>query len=205
MLAGKPLIAWTIDAARGCRTPGDIVLSTEDAEVARVARDLGVEVLERPQELAQDPVGVVQVALHALEVLRTSGRQYDRLIILLPTSPLRSASDIDSAVAVFEKENGEFLLSVSPYDHTPFSALTLEEGIATPVFPEFLGKPSQRMPAAFRPNGAIHVLSVPAFERTRSYVSQPLLAYVMPWPRSIDVDTQIDLDMAESVIARERG
>jgi CMP-N-acetylneuraminic acid synthetase len=205
MLAGRPLIAWTVEAARNSHTVGDIVLSTEDAEVARAARALGVEVLQRPDELAQDSAGVVQVALHALAELRSRGREYDRLIILLPTSPLRNASDIDKAVSLFEEKDGQFLLSVSPYDHTPYSALTVEDGIARPVFPEYLGKPSQRMPAAFRPNGAIHVLSVPIFERTKSYVSQPLLAYVMPWPRSIDVDTQADLDLAEVVIARERG
>lgn len=200
LLRGKPLVAWTAEAARASGVEGDIVVSTEEPAVAAIARALGLEVIDRPEELARDSAGVVHVALHALSELRRQGREYQRLVILLPTSPLRTGEDIQNAVKLFEEKKAEFLLSVSRFDHPPYSALTLEDGLAKPLFPEYLGKASQQMPVAYRPNGAIHILSVKAFEKTRNYVSQPLFAYVMPWPRSIDVDTEGDLRTAEAVL-----
>lgn len=123
------------------------------------------------------------------------------MIILLPTSPFRTASDIAEAVALFDTKQAKFLLSVSAFDHTPFAAMKLEDGVVSPWFPEYFGRKSQEMPSAFRPNGAIHVLDVAAFEAAGSYFGQPLYAYEMPWPRSLDIDTVADLQMAEAVLA----
>ncbi|MBB5016869.1 CMP-N-acetylneuraminic acid synthetase [Chitinivorax tropicus] len=201
-LGGKPLLAWAAEAARRAGVCGRIIISTEDEAVAAVAREYGIDVpFLRPAELGCDPAGVVQVALHALQTLRTQGEEYKRMIILLPTSPFRTASDIAEAVALFDTKQAKFLLSVSAFDHTPFAAMKLEDGVVSPWFPEYFGRKSQEMPSAFRPNGAIHVLDVAAFEAAGSYFGQPLYAYEMPWPRSLDIDTVADLQMAEAVLA----
>lgn len=201
-LGGRPLLGWAIKSARDCGIMDRTVVSTEDPTIAIAARKLGADVpFLRPQNLAKDPVGVSEVALHTLAFLREQGEIYETLVILLPTCPLRSTEDIHNAFSLFQQQNAKFLMSVSRFEHTPFAAMTMDEsGHLSPCFPEFIGKRSQEMPLAFRANGAIHILNVEAFEETRSYYSQPLVAYEMPRERSIDIDTIDDLKFAESLL-----
>lgn len=201
-LGGRPLLGWAIDVARQCGLMDRIVVSTEDDVIAAAARELGADVpFLRPLHLARDPAGVVDVALHALTTLREQGDDYQTLVILLPTCPFRSADDIRNALQLFRQKNGQFLMSVSRYEHTPFAAMGLGgDQILHPYFPQYIGKKSQEMPVALRANGAIHVLDVAAFERARSYYAQPLIGYEMPWERSIDIDTAHDLFVAENLL-----
>lgn len=205
-LGGKPMLCWTVQAARASGVIDRLVVSTEDEKVARVARDCGAEVpFMRPPELARDPAGVVQVALHALEALRKQGAEFKTLVIMLPTCPLRSAQDIKDAFALFTKKKGKFLMSVGPYPHTPFAALDLrKDGTLKPFFPEHGAKRSQQLPAAWRPNGALHILDVAAFEKARSYFGKPLLGYPMPAERSVDVDHEADFLEAERLLPKAR-
>lgn len=202
-LGGRPLIAWTIEAARQATVFDRIVVSTEDAEVADVARTAGAEVpFLRPADLAVDPAGVVQVALHALDELEQQGETYDEMCILLPTCPFRTAGDIRAALELFRRREEPNLMSVAPFEHTPFAAVAVNEnGLLSPIFPEHFGKKSQELPPTFRPNGAIHILDVAWFRKTRSYVAPPVIAYVMPRERSIDVDTVDDLRVAEAMLS----
>ena len=204
-LAGKPLIAWTIEAGGASGVIDRLVVSTEDERVARVARKHGAEVpFLRPAELARDPARVVQVALHALETLRKQGAEFKTLVILLPTCPLRTAGDIKDAFSFFKKKNGLFLMSVGQYSHTPFAALDLRKnGLLKPFFPKYIGKRTQQHPAAWRANGAMHILDVAAFEKTRSYYSEPLLGYPLPPERSVDIDGEADFHEAQFHLARK--
>jgi len=198
-LAGRSLLAWTADAARASGIIDRLIVSTEDEEVAREARTLGIEVpFMRPLELARDPAGVVQVALHALETLEAAGKTYDTLVTLLPTCPLRHAEDIRGAYDLFTQRERPFLLSVSEFDHTPFAALgPTEDGRLEPYMPQYFGRKSQEMPKAYRPNGAVHVLDVQAFRAAKTDIAQPMVGYVMPRERSFDIDTEEDLRAAE--------
>ena len=198
-LGGRPLIEWAAKAAWESGVVDRLILSTEAEVVAESAVSSGIEVpFIRPKELAKDPYGVVDVALHAIESLEEQGDVYDRLVILLPTSPLRTANDIRQAYRKFNDEDAQFLMSVSEYAHTPFSALRLEEGRYLKAhFAEYLGKKSQQMPLAYRCNGAIHILDIEAFNRERSYYAEPLLSYIMPPERSVDIDTELDFRWAE--------
>ncbi|MGF1631588.1 MAG: cytidylyltransferase domain-containing protein [Kiloniellaceae bacterium] len=202
-LAGRSLLAWSAEAVRASGVVERIVVSTEDEEVAQAARDLGLEVpFMRPLELARDPAGVVQVALHALDMLEAAGKTYDTLIVLLPTCPLRSADDIRGAYELFISRNRPFLMSVSEFEHTPLAALGVtEDGRLEPYLPHYFGRRSQEMPKAYRPNGAVHVLDVRAFREAKSYLAQPLVGYVMPRERSFDIDTEADLRAVECHLA----
>lgn len=201
-LGGKPLLGWAVEAAVQSGLMDRVVVSTEDEEIAEVARALGADVpFLRPLHLARDPAGVVDVALHALGELRNKREEYQTLVILLPTCPFRTAEDIRNACALFQEAQASFLMSVSRYEHTPFAAMSLDdEHRLQPYFQKYIGKKSQEMPVAFRANGAIHVLEVAAFERERSYYAQPLIGYEMPWHRSIDIDTEQDLRFAQSLL-----
>lgn len=203
LLGGKPLIAWAAEAARESGVIDRLILSTEDQAVADKARDLGIDVpFMRPQELARDPAGVVEVALHALEELENAGEKFNTLIILLPTCPFRTATDVRRAYELFVAHDRPFLMSVAEYSHTPFAAYRLDKNDGLePVFPEYLNCRSQTMPKAFRPNGAVHVLDVPRFRTAKDYVAQPLVGYVMPRERSVDIDTDADLREAILMLA----
>lgn len=201
-LGGRPLIVWAAEAARASGVIDRLVLSTEDAGVAEQARSLGIDVpFMRPPELARDPAGVVEVALHALDTLEKAGERYDTIVILLPTCPFRSAADVRGAYDLFIERGRPFLMSVAEYSHTPFAAYRMAEGGAlAPVFPEYIELRSQQMPRAYRPNGGVHVLDVARFRAAGSYVADPLVGYVMPRERSIDIDTEADLREAEFML-----
>ena len=206
LLDGRPLIGWAAEAARESGVIDRLVLSTEDSGVAETARGLGIETpFRRPAELARDPAGVVEVALHALEQIDAGGNDFDTLVILLPTCPFRTATDIREAMATYRSRGATSLMSVAPYDHTPFAALGVaEDGFLEPYFPERFERRSQEQPDAFRPNGAIHILDVGRFRETRSYTAPPVMAYVMPRERSVDIDTKDDLVTARAMIEMRR-
>ena len=198
-LAGRSLLAWTADSLRESGVSDRLVVSTEDPEVAQAARDIGLEVpFLRPAELARDPAGVVDVALHALEALAALGESFTTLVIALPTCPLRQAEDIRGAYDLFIQRDRPFVMSVSEFEHTPLAALGIaDDGHLEPYLPQYFGRKSQEMPAAYRPNGAVHVLDVAKFRAARSYFGDPLVGYVMPRERSFDIDTEEDLRAAE--------
>ena len=203
-LGDKPLLAWAAEAARASGIIDRLILSTEDNEVADIAEDFGIEVpFLRPRELAIDPAGASDAALHAIEQLEAVGDYYNTLVILLPTCPLRTAEDIREAYELFLRKDRPFLMSVSEFSHTPLAALQQSaDGTLDPYMPQYFGRQSQEMPPAYRPNGAIHVLDVEAFKRERSYLAEPLVGYVMPRERSIDIDTEEDLKAAELRLAQ---
>lgn len=204
LLAGKPLLAWTVDAALGSDIMDRVIVSTEDSEVAEVARHLGVETIDRPKELAKDPAGVVDVSLHILDVVEQQGEFYNTVIIMLPTCPFRSAEDIKCAYELFCEREASVLMSVSPFQHTPLAALKVNNcGFLEPFNPQYSGIKSQELPLAYRPNGALHILDVETFRRERSYFAQPLLPYMMPLERSVDIDDAFDLKLAELMLQEQ--
>jgi CMP-N-acetylneuraminic acid synthetase len=202
LLGGKPLLAWAVEAALQCKLMTKVIVSTEDEQIAAAARSFGAETpFMRPEHLACDPAGVVDVALHAIAEMRRQGEEYDTLVILLPTCPFRTAEDIVRAFKLYGDSDARFLMSISQYDHTPFAAMALDaKHRLLPYFPNYIGMKSQAMPKAYRANGAIHILNIQDFERERSYYAQPLIGYEMPWQRSIDIDTEQDLLFAESLM-----
>ena len=206
VLGDKPLLGWAADAARDTGRFDRLIVSTEDREVADVAERHGLEVpFMRPPELAVDPVEADGVGLHAIEALTSQGEQFDVLAIMLPTCPFRTAQDIVDALDLFLAREEPNLMSLAPFDHTPFAAVRVDRsGTATPYFPDLFGRSARKHPAAYRPNGAIHVLDTAWFEKSRSYTAGPMFGYVMPRTRSLDIDTEEDLRLAARMLAERQ-
>lgn len=206
-LCGKPLLYYTVENAKKSKLFADIYVSTEDDDIKKVAESLGAIVpYKRPEELSHDPAGVVDVCLHMIEHLEREGKEFETLYILLPTSPLCTHGDILAARDIFNSSEAKVLMSVTEYDHTPFSALALdEEGFLTPHFEEYIAKKSQEVPRAFRCNGAVTILDIEEFKRQREYYFYPLVSYVMPFDRSVDIDTAEDLKLAEYLLSKRKG
>jgi CMP-N-acetylneuraminic acid synthetase len=202
-LAGKSLLERTIVSARKSGLCDRICVSTESEDVAAIARAAGVELpFMRPEHLARDPAGVVDVALHALDEWKSRGERFDTLVILLPTSPFRRGEDIAGALATYLRLRVDFLMSVVREVHSPLYSLVLERERLLPLHPEWLNLVGVERPALVRCNGAVTIVAVERFRQERNYYGYPLGAYEMPLERSLDIDTPEEFAYAEFLAQR---
>lgn len=204
-LAGRPLLAWTVEAALASGLFQRVVVSTEDEAIARVAERHGAAVLERDAALATATATGVDVCVDAIERWTTAGERFDVLAFLLPTSPLRTAEDLRGAWQRFLERDADFLMAVTDYAIPPFWALEEREGYLRPYWGhEYLVK-SQELPRVCVDNGAVYLARIEAFLRERTFYGERLVGYWMPRERSVDVDEPVDLALAEFFLARRAG
>ena len=191
-VAGKPLIAWTIEAAKKSQFIDRLILSSEDDEIIAVAKQWGCEVpFRRPNELARDDTPGIDPVIHAID--RLPG--YDYIVLLQPTSPLRITEDIDQCISLcFEKKTNS-CVSVSEPDKSPYWMYSINpQGVLEPLLPqEKLPLRRQECPAVYALNGAVYVADSRWLLQKKSLVSGETLAYVMPKERAIDIDNKADL------------
>lgn len=203
-MAGKPLIAWTIEAALARDSLDRVIVSTDDDEIAAASREHGAEVpFLRPTELASDTATGSDVILHAVRSLRDKGEHYDYVVSLQPTSPLRSAADIDAAIELLLEKRADCVISVCETDHPPEWSNTLPPDHAMTHFfrPGVRGTRSQDLPRSYRLNGAIYIFSCERLLRTGSLaMDDNSYAYVMPRERSVDIDSEIDFAIAQLLL-----
>lgn len=203
-LAGKPLIAWTIEAALGSASLSKVIVSTDNQEIARVAKRHGAEVpFMRPQELASDNAAGLDVMLHALRSLESMGETYDYLLNLQPTSPLRTSEDIDEAVQTLIRNQADAVISVCETDHPPEWSNTLPADNSLGAFfrPGIRSTRSQDLPTSYRLNGAIYLFDCQRLLQSESLdMDDKAYAYIMPRERSIDIDTGMDFRVAQAML-----
>jgi CMP-N,N'-diacetyllegionaminic acid synthase len=208
-LGGRPLIAWTVDAARAARALTRAIVSSDDAEILARAREAGGETpFVRPAAFATDTASSLEVALHALDWLAEHERwQADVLVLLPATAPLRRAHHIDAAVAALVADAAlEAVVAVTEVDYPPYWMLTAENGRLTWLFPEG-GRVDRRqdLPTAFRPNGSIYALRVTALREQRTFYPRATAPYVMAREESVNIDTALDFRLAEMLLAQRPG
>lgn len=201
-LASRPLIAWTIAAALDSSVLSDLVVSTDDREIAAAAAEAGARVLERPAELATDDAPMMAVVHHALAAVADDTRPFTHVMLLQPTSPLRAAEDIRAAVARLDETGGEAIVSVCEAEHSPLLANTLPEdgSMAHFIRPEVARSPRQALGSYYRLNGAIYLASREFLGSHESFIGEGTFAYVMPPERSVDIDTELDFRIAEALL-----
>ena len=207
-LAGKPMIAWTIEPAVACREQGilaRVVVSTDDAEIAEVSARIGAEVpFLRPLALANDTAKTVDVVLHALDFFAATGELFDAVMLLQPTSPLRTQEDIRLATELFVGRNAESLISVSP--EPQFNPLILygrDGEFAVPLDSRHnQGVRRQELPAFYVRNGAIYLTRNTFLRQSRLLISPQPLLYEMPRERSANVDVLADLEWVRCILAK---
>lgn len=194
---GRPIIAYTIEAALNSGLFNRVVVSTEDVEIADVAHGFGAEIDERPDTLAGDHVRVVEVCLDLLEREERAGKTYDLMCCLYATAPLRQSKDI-AAVAELIGPGCHFAMAVTEYDYPPLQALRkAADGRLTPMWPEWIEVRSQDTPKLVVDNGSTYAVSVDVFRREKRFYGPGLRGHLMPRNRSVDIDTKEDLVLAE--------
>jgi CMP-N,N'-diacetyllegionaminic acid synthase len=203
LLGGKPLIAWTLDEAKKSKYIDRLVCSTDDDEIAGVARQFGADVpFMRPPELATDTARGIDVVLHALRKLP----KFDVVVLLQPTSPLRTAEDIDGAIETWA-EAKQTVVGVAEVSKSPYWMYGLSD---TGTLQQLLPKPAnaanrQDLPKAFALNGAVYVASRDELKDQESFLTATTRGYVMAAERSIDLDTKEDWEYAEWKMAKSAG
>jgi len=200
-IGDKPLIAWAIEAALRSQLLDAVVVSTDDEEIAAVARSWGALVpFMRPPELAKDDTPGIDPVLHTLERLP----DFDGVILLQPTSPLRTTEDIDACIELAENLRAPSAVSVTKSEKHPFwmyrvgADQRLDPFVDAPVVSQ-----RQDLPRVYALNGALYYARTDWLRRHRSFVSAETVAYVMPPERSIDLDTQLDWKFAELLLREQ--
>lgn len=199
-VGGRTLLAWTVDAARAACHVDRVILSSDDPAIMAAAETAGCEVpFRRPADLATDTATSIDVVLHALDMV--SG--YDVVVLLQPTSPLRTAEDIDGACARLAERGAPACVSVAPVEQSPYWMYTLASGdVLRPVLePPPGAHRRQDLPPVVALNGAVYVADVAWLRRARTFVTRETVAYPMPASRSLDIDTAADLEAFRAAVA----
>jgi CMP-N-acetylneuraminic acid synthetase len=202
LLRGKPLIQWTIDAALDSQVIDLLVVTSDDDTILSWGKKPGVKLIKRPSHLATDTSSTTDVLLHTLAELAGQGIRPKRLMLLQPTSPLRTNLDIRHAELLMSETAASSVISVCPCEHSPLWSNVLGDGASMDEFirPDVLGKRSQDLPEYYRLNGAIYLADVEIFKAERSFFIKNSKAYVMPAERSVDIDSFVDFKLCEAIL-----
>jgi CMP-N,N'-diacetyllegionaminic acid synthase len=207
VLAGKPLIAHTIQAALDAKHTDRVIVSTDSQEIADVARLFGAEVpFLRPPELAQDDTPGIEPILHAVRWLSDNDDYHpDYVMVLQPTSPLRTAEDIKAAVQLAQKQHADSVVSVCPVRQHPYwmKRITDDGRLVDFLSLDRTYAARQDLPPVYALNGAIYLIRREILLERQTFYTEHTYAYVMPLERSVDIDTEIDFKLAE-LLMRER-
>ena len=207
-LAGKPLIAWTIEAALQCKELSRVIVSTDDEKIAEVAQQWGAEVpFIRPVELAQDASSHISVVLHAIHWLEEKERFCpDYIMLLQPTSPFRTVEDMGKTIQLAKDHHAVAVMSVCEALKHPYKTYKIiENGTLEYFIPSNIGyKYRQALPKVYEENGAIYLNKRSSLLQDQTFLPTGTIAYVMPQERSLDVDTPWDFYVAD-LILRNQG
>lgn len=207
-LAGRPLIAWSIEAAKRSSYLNDVVVITDDQEIASVANQYGAEVpFMEPAELATDTSHAMGAVLYTLDMLKAQGRQYDYVALLEPTSPLRKKDDVDNGIrALIDAPDMDALVSlgVIQLEH-PRIAKRVMDGLVIPYadLPTF----SQRQAAdkAYFPYGVLYLARTEALYRDKTFYAPKLMPlYIERW-QNYEIDDGLDFEIAELVMNKYKS
>lgn len=207
IVAGKPLIAWTIEQARRSKMLDKFIVSTDDKKIAAVAEKFGTEVsFLRPAKLAADSAKSVEVIIHALNWFKENGEFFDIVVLLQPTTPLRKPTDIDNAITMLLKnKKAKAIVSLCESERSPLWANTLPaNGCMKNFLKQQSNKPRQELPVFYRINGVVFVAYSDYLRQKRSFYTRNTFAYIMPAERSVDIDSELDFQIAEALLRRRQ-
>ena len=198
LLAGKPLWRWSLDQAREAGAT-EVIVTTDIEDILSEAPTPGLTLLRRPPELSRDATPMAPVLMHALAGDALAGQT---IVLLQPTSPLRTAEDIRAAVDLFAGGSHDLVMSVTEANRGVLKYGTLEGARFTALRdPAFCFTNRQALPPVYRPTGAVYVFNRDWFLQNGGFETDRIGAVEMPAERATDIDTQDDLDRAEALLA----
>jgi CMP-N,N'-diacetyllegionaminic acid synthase len=203
LLCGKPLLQYTADAALASRRLTHVALSTDDEEIARVGQACGLDApFLRPPDLAADASPMLPVVQHALRWFAARGRDFDAVCLLQPTHPLRRASDIDRAIALFEDSGADSVIAMAPvppeynphwvFFQSPDQSVHLSTGERTPIARR------QDLPPAFHREGSVYITKTRVVLEEDSLYGARTVPFVVAAEDGVNIDEPEDWALAES-------
>lgn len=203
LLNGKPLLAYTIEAAKESGVFDEIMVSTDSREYADIAKQWGANVpFLRSDELSNDTASSWDVVKEVIEKYKDLGTDFDTVALLQPTSPLRTSNDVKEGYKVMEEKDANSVVGVCEMDHSPLWANTLPEDNSMVNFirADVIKKPRQSLPKYYRVNGAVYIIKVEYLLNSEDIYSDKSYAIIMPKDRSVDIDDSIDFIVAEALL-----
>lgn len=205
MLRGRPLLAYTAEAALAARRLSRVVLSTDDPEIARAGCEWGLEApFLRPPELARDDTPTLPVLQDAVRRMEEAGDRFDAVLTLQPTNPLRRAADIDGAIELLEETGADSVISfveVGEKHPARMKYIHPDGRVADPPFAEaFEGQPRQQLPRLYLREGSIYLTRRDVLMEQNSLKGRDCRAWIVPEGRACNIDTPFDLFLAEQIL-----
>lgn len=206
-VAGKPLMAHSILAAKRSKYVDTVVVSTDSENYAKIARQYGAEVsFLRPRELATDTSPEMDTTVHLMQWFdKNTSEKFDILIKLQPTSPLRTEEDIDAALELFMSKDAESIISVMECHITPLwmNVLSQDHSMKNFISEDIKKKNRQELPTYYQLNGALFLARWEFMKQKKSWYGEKSYAYIMPRERSVDIDDEIDLVLVKALLERQ--
>lgn len=204
-LAGRPLIAYTIEAGLRCQYIDELQVSTDDEEIARMACALGAKVpFIRPSVLAMDESSSMDVVRHSINYYKKNlNKEFDYVVLLQPTSPLRDYIEIDKAFELLLSKGADAVISVCAVEHSPLWSNTLPADLSMAGFirDDIKNKRSQDLEPFYRLNGAIYICDTQRLLNEGTFlIRDSIYGHVMPQEKSPDIDTKMDLALCEALL-----
>lgn len=204
-LCGKPLIAYTIEAANQSTYIDTVIVSTDDVDIQRISEQYGALVpFLREAKIASDEATTISVVVDAVKRLEVNGEKFDVVILLQPTSPLRTTEEIDVAIDIFFQNNMQGIVSVNVAEVSPFLLRTIEGSQLQRIISKSSTIRRQDMPTYYEVNGAIYINAISDIKESLSFNDNPI-PYIMSCEHSIDIDTWDDLEKAKYYLSNKRG
>ncbi len=201
MLLGKPLIQYTIDEAKSSLYVDDVVVSTDSEEIAEVSEQLGAKVIQRPLELSGDSALVVDALRYTIEALEKEYLKYDIVLLLEPTSPLRTCSVIDECIEKFSNQNVESVTTFSETSVPPDRIWRISDDSVEPYIKGASPwLPRQKLELGYQLNGLVYAIKMSSFkkmEKSNSVLTEKIVAVITPKEISIDIDDMLDFRLIE--------
>lgn len=201
-LKGKPLLRWAIDSARQASAIDRVIVSTDDAEIARVAHESGAEVYPRPAHLATDTALVVDALQDLIATLRNENESAEWMMLLEPTCPLRNLSDMEKCLSLLETDRYDSIATFKAADLNPHRAWKIQGDTPETFIPGAIPwLPRQALPQAYQLNGAVYIFRMNLLDAaSRSVLPGKVGAVIMPKERSYDIDEAMDFKIIEALL-----
>ena len=204
IICGKPLIAYSIEAALECGYIDKCYVTTDDDDIKEASKRFGAQVINRPKELATDTSLSSDAVAHSLGFLKEQKHFPEYFVLLQPTSPLRTGRHLDEFFHGFFNSGMQCGVSITESEHHPWKMLISKDHCLQPLQGlNALESPRQILPKAYRLNGAIYCLSSKLFLKKKSFYVEPAYTFLMPQRESIDIDSEFDVHVMEMLLGQK--
>lgn len=201
-LNGKPLIAYSIEAGKKSKYIDKVIVSSNSDEILNIAKQLNIDTIKRPEHLATDTATTFETIEHTIN----NTKEFEYIVLLQPTSPLRTSKHIDEAIKLLEKKNADAIISVCETEHSPLwtNTLPIDDNFQGFIKNDIVNKRGQDLPNYYRLNGAIYICKISKLlEEKTFFLRNNIYAYKMKQLNSIDIDTKLDFLIAQTILENQ--